>query len=196
MAKKKSKRTPGKKVLRKDVAKKKAARRGGTAGGPSSELAQALGLLAWSHETTGMLCAGFSEEKLTFRTGPSENHLLWTIGHLATFYSWAASLIDGKRADLPTEYDSLFGYKSTPVDEAKAYPSSVSVRQMHDRAYARLLEAAQGIKADQLHLPLGPEAHGWASSRLDVLHKAVWHEGWHQGQISSLRRALGLPGVM
>src|SRR5207253_2128698 len=29
-----------------------------------------------------------------------------------------------------------------------------------------------------------------------LTHNATWHQGWHAGQVSSIRRALGLPPVM
>ena len=40
------------------------------------------------------------------------------------------------------------------------------------------------------------DSHGFAKTRMDVLIRAAWHEGWHSGQLGSLRRALGLPTIM
>jgi uncharacterized damage-inducible protein DinB len=76
------------------------------------------------------------------------------------------------------------------------YPAHAEVRRIHDEQYNRLLRAAQAMSdADGLSTT-ATDSGGFVKNRLDVLHKCAWHEGWHQGQISSLRRALGLPSVM
>ena len=45
-------------------------------------------------------------------------------------------------------------------------------------------------------IPLKETTGGFADDGTDLCMKLCWHEGWHVGQIATLRRALGLPGVM
>jgi hypothetical protein len=45
-------------------------------------------------------------------------------------------------------------------------------------------------------MPCVGDSHGLASNRIEVIDRNAWHEGWHSGQLSSLRKALGLPGIM
>ncbi|HMN42441.1 MAG TPA: DinB family protein [Phycisphaerales bacterium] len=198
MAKKKSKRTPGKKVIRKSHPK-----RAKKAGSPATakprgnaEVARTIDLFKWAHEMTGKLCAGFGEHQMLAQPSKSDNHLLWQIGHLACSYSWFASMLDGKPATLGEMYDKLFGWGSKPTSDASMYPAHAEVRRIHDEQYTRVLRAAAAMSdADSLKAP-AIDSGGFAKHKLDVLQKCIWHEGWHQGQISSLRRALGLPGVM
>lgn len=201
MAKKKrtpSKRLPGKRIRKKSSAKKSSgsAKSATSAAGQRTEIARAIALLAWCHEFTGKLCAGFPEEKLTAQPVATDNHLLWQIGHLATGYAWFASMLDGKSSALGEPFDKLFGWGSTPIADLAAYPDHAMVRKVHDDQYQRLVKAAEQLDDKAATAPLPKEAGDFASSKLDVLQKCIWHEGWHQGQISSLRRALGLPKAM
>lgn len=202
MAKKKrtsSSRLSGKRIRKKSPAKKagaKGAASGAAAGGARTEIARAIALFIWSHEMTGKLCAGFPEDQLTTQPSPTDNHLLWQIGHLATGYAWFASMFDGKSASLGDAFDKPFGYGSKPVSNISEYPDHATVRKVHDEQYQRLLKAAEALDDKAATAPLPKDAGTFASSKLDALLKCIWHEGWHQGQISSLRRALGLPSAM
>ena len=60
MAKKKSKRTPGKKVVRKSHVKKPG-RKSGVQPSGNAEVTRAIELLQWAHDMTGKLAAGFDE---------------------------------------------------------------------------------------------------------------------------------------
>jgi hypothetical protein len=199
MAKKKSKRTPGKKVIRKSSVRKTGKKAGSSAPAAprgNAEISRAIDLFEWVHTMTGKLCAGFNEAQVLTQPASSDNHLMWQIGHMATGYSWFASMLDGKPATLGEMYDKLFGYGSKPTSDPSMYPAQAEVRRIHDEQYQRVLRAARAMSdADGLK-PTVTDSGGFAKNRLDCLYKCIWHEGWHQGQISGLRRALGLPGVM
>lgn len=163
---------------------------------PAAVKAAALSLLAWVHGNTDALADGIPPDKATHQPSAKDNHLLWTLGHLATAYSWFASLIDGKAAALPEEFDRLFGYKSSPVADPTAYPPLETVRKHYAAAFRRLTEAVSALKPADIHKPTVGDSHGFANSRIDVVYKAIWHDGWHSGQLSSIRRALGLGSIM
>ena len=197
MAKKKGKRTPGKKVIRK-TGGKKPARKGTTtaSAGGRAEVTRAIELFKWVHEMTGKLCAGFSDHQMLSQPSATDNHLVWQLGHMATTYGWFASMLDGKPAAIGEPYDKLFAFGSKPTGDAGAYPAHAEVRRVHDEQYDRLLRAAGRLNDADALGPTTSDSGGFLKNKLDVLHKSIWHEGWHQGQISSIRRALGLPGVM
>ncbi|MGE3108622.1 MAG: DinB family protein [Phycisphaerales bacterium] len=179
---------------KKVVAKKKAAKPAKSPGAPAGEAQRAVALFEWAHAMTSKLISGFQGHQLTYQGTPTENHLLWQIGHMATGYAWFASMLDGSPASLGEPFDRLFGYQSKPVGDASAYPPIGEVQRVHDEQYARFLRAAKQAKDADAAGSL--DAGGFAKSKVDLILKAAWHEGWHQGQISSLRRALGLPGAM
>ena len=197
----KSTRAKGRKAASKTKAAAKRAapaKRSGTAArqAGASEKARAVELLEWVHKTTIALIDGFPADKATFQTSPTDTHQMWTLGHLATSYSWFASLVDGQFAPVPENYLKLFGYQSKPTGNAADYPPFDEVRACMTSAYQRLVDAIAGQGESDLHRPTATDSHGFAKDRLDVVYKTVWHDGWHSGQISTLRRALELPALM
>jgi len=196
MAKKKTKRTPGKKVIRRSHAKK-AVRRGGAGGARgNAEVTRAVDLLKWVHQMSGSLMAGFADDQLTAQPFRTDNHLLWQMGHMAMTYAWFASMLDGKPVGMDERYSKLFGTGSRPTADASAYPSFEELRHAYADQFDRFTRAASRMSdADGLGAPMA-ESGGFVKNKLDAVYKCIWHEGWHQGQISGLRRAFGLPSVM
>lgn len=155
-----------------------------------------LELMNWTHNFTNLLLADWPHDKLTYQCAATDNHALWTMGHLSTTYSWLASLLDGHMTPLPESYNTLFGMGSKPVADPSIYPPMGEVRHNFDTTYARFIGLAAKIKPADAAKPTVGNSHGFAKDRADVLDKAAWHEGWHSGQLSTLRRVIGLKGVM
>lgn len=194
------KKLPSKRVMKsKGAAKKTSASKSSRSSTPrtgNAEVRRIIDLLNWTHEFTGKLLAGFSTDTLTAQVGPTDNHALWQIGHLASAYSWFASMLDGKPSTLGETFDKTFGWGSKPTPDAGAYPDHAMVRKVHDDQFQRLIRAAERLSDADAHEPTAINSNGFAKDKLDALHKCLWHEGWHHGQLSALRRALGMPGVM
>lgn len=184
-------------VARKSATKKKkvtkpAARVKGT-GSPAK--AAAVEHLNWVHAYIDKCLSTMPEDKLMFQATTADNHALWTMGHLAASYAWFASLLDGKPQGMPDGFDKLFGMGSKPLADPAAYPAPSEVRRHYAGAYRRFTDAIAAIPAKDLDKPTVADSYGFAKNRLDVVYKAAWHDGWHTGQLSTLRRALGLPGL-
>ncbi len=186
-----SKKLQKKKIVKKTTKSTKPSKASSSLAG---EARRAVEMLEWTHALTARLVSGFPPDKLTYQSHPTENHLLWQVGHLATGYSWFASMLDGGSGSLGESFDKLFGYQSKPVPDAAEYPPLSDVQRVQDEQYARLLAAAKKVKDSDAAGTM--ESGGFAKNKIDLIGKVSWHEGWHQGQISSLRRALGLPSVM
>jgi hypothetical protein len=195
MAKKKvhaARKAAGKTSKKKKVSK--SARAKAATGSPAKAVAAAN--LKWVHDLLDKLVATFPEDKATFQTAGTDNHLMWTLGHLAVTYSWLASLVDGKAFTLPESYNALFGYQSKPTGDASTYPPIAEVKKNCAAAFGRLTDAIAKISGADLEKPTASDSFGFAKTRHEAILRAAWHDGCHSGQISSLRRALGLPSVM
>lgn len=200
MAKKKvhaSRKAAGKSIKKKRVkspVKTRKTGRSATVGPSPARLA--LDNLVWTHATTDKLIDATPSEHALHQAGGADNHLLWTIGHLAVTYSWFATLLDGKAAELPKNYYELFGYGSKPVGDSGIYPPLTEVRKNYAVAYRRFLGAADGLAPADFDKPTVADSHGFAKNRLEVILRAAWHDGWHSGQLSAIRRSLNLPSIM
>lgn len=138
------------------------------------------------------LVADWPEAKLAHQDTPSDNHPLWTIGHLGVSNHWFASIFDGQPA-VDAKLEETYGGKSKPSASAADYPSLAETMKLYDQGMARLKKALTSPK-DPLSKP--KQMADWVSDTIHAAQLAVWHEGWHGGQLSTLRRSLGLPGVM
>lgn len=156
---------------------------------------RAVASMTFARGITRDLIKAFRDEHRSFQATPTDNHLLWTLGHLAQSFDWFAGLIDGKPSQVPQAYQQLFGFKSLP-GAPQLYPPFEEICEQFDRTFERFMAAVAALAETDLLLPTAGESFGFAKDRLEVVERAAWHEGWHAGQLSSLRRALGLPPIM
>jgi hypothetical protein len=154
---------------------------------------RALQALEFNRTCTNNLLKDFPEDKGTFQPSPHCNHAIWIMGHLAVTDEWMHGMIAEVKTKLPESYGKLFGYQTQPQSSAKAYPSFAEVKKNYQAARDNLLKAAHAVSDEALCKPLGEKGGGFVSDGLDALHKSAWHEGWHAGQLATVRRALGLP---
>lgn len=207
MAKKKAaKKAPAKKsapkkskpvVKKSKPARKAAAPKAAAAPAKPSTAARdrALGQFKFAHGVTVKFASNFPDDLVTAQPPSCPNHLLWTLGHLASTASWMAGLVDGQPHTVPETYEKMFGMGSTPVNDPAAYPPFAEVRAAFDATYERLLTAAERMNDEQLAAPPAADGGGFVNDKLDALFKAAWHESWHLGQLANLRRALNLPSA-
>ncbi len=140
--------------------------------------------------------AEWPADKVTAQAPGQPNHCLWTLGHLASTYDWAAGVLDGKPSTLPEAYGKMFGMGSTPSADTKANPSLGEVRSHFDQSWARIQRIAQSMTPSQAEESVKEATQGFADTKMDLLYKLAWHDGWHLGQLTTLRKYLGLPALL
>ncbi len=152
----------------------------------------AITSLEFAREMTLKLLTDWPKNKLAHQFSPADNHPLWTLGHLGTSAEWFASVLD-KKAGPSAKLNAKFGGGSKPSSNPKDYPSLASLIAMYHAGHQRLIKALRNTK-DPLAKP--DAKMDWLRDGLHAAEMAIWHEGWHAGQLSALRRQHGLPGVM
>jgi hypothetical protein len=163
---------------------------------PSSPMRdRALAHAKFAHGMINKFSEGFSPEQVVAQAGACPNHLLWTLGHLASSASWTHGMITGGGPIVPEGYSALFGMGSKPIGDPALYPSFNEVREAYESSFRRLLDAVEQLDDEDLLEAPEQDSGGFISDKLDALSKLAWHEGWHLGQLSDLRRGLGLPNV-
>lgn len=135
------------------------------------------------------------EGKLTAQFPGAANHFLWTMGHMATGYAFFGSAIGTKLTPLPESYNTLFGWGSQPKNDPGIYPSLTELLSVAGKAYSEVRAHAATLTEAQL-ASKALAGDGFLASQMDAILMLAWHEGWHSGQLSASRRALGLKGVM
>ncbi|MFO0835959.1 MAG: DinB family protein [Phycisphaerales bacterium] len=158
-----------------------------------------------SRMATELFFTGFDDSNRTSQAPGLPNHFAWTIGHLAFVMHRAAERFDG--APLPdsdfvpaTRGDaSRFGIEgvakdSVPTADASAYPSDARSREIFAQAATRLITAVRTLSDDKLNTTTkwGPREMTLAA----LASRMSFHNGFHAGQMASLRKALGMKGML
>ena len=143
--------------------------------------------LRFSHKCINDLLDGFPAEKAIFRPASTDNHALWILGHLAVTDEWILKKFD-QDPILPENYEKLFGYNTEVKDDPSIYPSFEEILQNFRTIREQLFAIYEEADDAKLSQPIG-EFEGDLMSSISML---AWHDGWHGGQLSGIRRAIGL----
>jgi uncharacterized damage-inducible protein DinB len=137
----------------------------------------------------------FPVDKLTYQTSPTENHVLWTAGHMVTTYAWWATFLTKDLSPIPPAFAVAFDNKKKPVADSAAYPAMSEVLAELDRQYQIYIKAVEALPESEYYNAPLVDSGGFVTYKVDVLVGQINHIGWHTGQISSIRRALSLPSL-
>ena len=166
-----------------------------------SNLKHALETMNFAHGMLDKMLDTIPADKAFYQIHPTSNHAAWTLGHLACTYAWLATTIDAKAGaaapfSLPESYGKLFNMGSKPTADSAGYPAMAELRTQYNATYAAYFKMVEGLSEADAWSASATDTGGFASSKIDGAYKCAWHDGWHVGQISDLRRALGLPPIM
>lgn len=153
----------------------------------------AISMLEFARWYSDNLLKGFPEEKFTHQPSPSDNHVLWVMGHLAGTDAWIAGVV-GAKVDVPKNIQEAFGMGSTPKPLGNP-PTAEVIKSFRD-SRAALLAWLKSAPESALTMNLSEKTGGFATDVIDAMLKIAWHEGFHFGQVANIRKSLGLPPSM
>ncbi len=156
----------------------------------------AKSILEMSRRSTLKMVADMPADKFCHQPVPGANHAMWILGHLANTDNWFACTLGQRESVIDESWGNVFGMKTTPVSDPSGYPSVEDVKAGVERARESLLEALDSMDEQQLLAPLPGELAGFAPNVAGAMSALAWHEGLHAGQLSAIRRSLGLPHAL
>lgn len=151
-----------------------------------------LTVLGFARRITLGLLEGIADDAVTHQPIPNANHALWVMGHLAHTDNYFLTAVASQPSKVPTEWDELFGMGSQPTADARRYPSRADLM---DRLRARredLIAWLRTLSDAQAARPLAKELQGFAPTFGSLAHSIAWHEGLHAGQLTVVRKSLGI----
>ena len=144
-----------------------------------------------------MLLDGIPPERICEQPGNIANHPAWILGHLVHAADFAGMLL-GLEPNAPKEWEPLFGRGVEPKDDRSAYPSIDELLAALESQHTRVTEAVQNADPEALKQPTPDEEFRALMPTVgDALVFLITnHEATHLGQLSTWRRAMGLPSVL
>ena len=151
--------------------------------------------LEYTARFMGQSVADLSEEDLVRQPSGVPNHATWTLGHI--IYSCHAMATElGAEPWLPEDWESVFGYGSTPRSRERRYPKKAELQTFLAGATTRLCETLRAVDASVLSRRLPDEEDGDFPTMGDLLLQViVAHTAYHAGQLAVWRRAMGKESV-
>lgn len=156
-------------------------------------------LLIWSLENarkqTLTLVDDLSDEQICLQTSVSENHPVWTLGHLLLADTYLLHLLNIR--ELSENFSNLlskYGPNSKPISDIGQYDSKHFLVESLTETGSLRLEAIRQMKS--LEVPTPDEILAKIQPTIGHhLQMLVFHEGHHCGQISSWRKLHGFSAV-
>ena len=102
----------------------------------------------------------------------------------------------GAESPVPEAYAELFGHGTTARVDPDAYPAPAEVRVAMNEAYDALAAALAALTPEQLAAPVGGPLEDECPTRAHIPAFCLFHDGFHFGQVASVRRSLGMPFLM
>ena len=136
--------------------------------------------------------ADLSEQQMVEQPAGVPNHAAWTLGHIV--YACQGIAVElGDTAWLPEDWESVFGYGSTPRADLQYYPRRAELLTALAGATSRLRQVILGASDAVLKQSLPDET-------LPTMAHLLWqvvvaHTAYHAGQLAAWRRAIGKGSV-
>ena len=155
-------------------------------------LENGIAALNFARQTTLELLSDFPQDKLTHQPCASGNHAIWIAGHIAYADDLFASKVGNKPARCSDSWVKLFSMGSIPQADAGAYPSLSEVTNALADNREALLAWFGSMTAEELANPLPEDFKMFAATFGQFMTSIAWHEGLHAGQLTVVRKSLGL----
>lgn len=130
---------------------------------------------------------GIPAEHWLLKPGDSSNHLMWVAGHLTVSRGGVLRLLGSEWA---VPWGSIFnrGAKLTAPDQ---YPGVEEIRSAWDDVSAQLLTSLTSAQAEVLAKPVAEGKPSFDGKVGGLVAFLAFHETYHVGQVSYLRKWLG-----
>ena len=155
-------------------------------------IAELVGSFETSVEFVKKSVADLSEEQMVLQPPGVPNHGMWTLGHII-FSCQGITVELGAEPWLPDDWESTFGYDSTPSSELSRYLKKPEMLELLDDSASRLCYSVRAADKSVLKQPLPDETLPTMGHML--LHVVAAHTGYHAGQLAVWRRAIGMPSA-
>jgi len=136
--------------------------------------------------------ADLSDQEMVEQPAGVPNHGMWTLGHIVYSCQGIAAEL-GAEPWLPSDWESVFGYGSTPSSNLSSYPKKSEMLTALADSAGRLRELLLGANESVLKRSLPDETMPTMAHLL--LQVVVGHTAFHAGQLAVWRRAIGKRSV-
>jgi hypothetical protein len=153
-------------------------------------------LIAARKMTERLLGDFHTPEQWTKQVATQCNHALWFAGHMAHTDNFMISIIDPSQSQKIDGFAERFGTGSVPSPNPSDYPAPEEVVSVMRDRREKLLGLLNKMSDEDLAKPTPKGTPEFIPDYASLFGTVVWHEGLHSGQLTVLRKVLGLKPIM
>jgi hypothetical protein len=155
-------------------------------------LENGLAALAFARRVTLGLLEDVPKDRLFHQLTSGGNHAAWVIGHLAVTDDTLLSGLGGRAPKCPKSWEKLFGMGSQPTGNPSDYPPVAEITERLSQCREELAAWFGSMDEAKLASPLPKDMETFAASHGALMSSLAVHEGLHAGQLTMIRRDLGI----
>ncbi|MEM6551523.1 MAG: DinB family protein [Planctomycetota bacterium] len=147
----------------------------------------------WNADTLTRLADDIDDARFADQPVPHINHPAWLIGHVSAYNDVVLALLTGQPFDNP--WTLPCGKDRPPVADRSAYPSKPELIQRFTTGVDTAVDAIASAEPAAWSAPVEHATWGKQFARVAsaVSFLTSAHLAYHTGQLSSWRRAAGMP---
>jgi hypothetical protein len=150
-------------------------------------IAHVLGLMDIVDNLYAKALHGLDPAELTRTPAENSNPMLWMAGHLAQTRVRLGRLLG---VDREVPWPSLF-QRGSPPPESERYPALADIRREWEQAGTALRARLRNMSEAELYGDLEMKIPSTDGTLEGAIVFALFHEGYHVGQMGYVRRTLG-----
>jgi hypothetical protein len=154
-------------------------------------IAHVLGLMDVVDNLYAKALHGLDQSELTRAPSQTSNPMVWMAGHLAQSRARLARLL-GAEHEVP--WPSLF-QRGAPPPGSETYPPITEIRRAWESAGSALRARLRTMTDAELFADLQLRIPSTDGTLRGAIVFALFHEGYHVGQMGYVRRTLGKEGI-
>ena len=120
------------------------------------------------------------------------NHAAWIVGHICHNDDNFLTGLEGRPSQLPAGWEALFAAGSAPGGDSDRHPSRGQIMTQFEARRHELLGWFRAMPTDQLISPLPENWKTFGANYGVLMSTLAWHEGLHAGQLTVIRKNLGI----
>jgi len=151
-----------------------------------------LKMLEFARRVTLAYLEDIPPDQRFHQPAPGANHAVWIIGHLTVVDDSFLSTLQGTEHSLTSMWREAFAQGSDPGTDPSQNPDWDELMKRFAAIRTDLLTWFRNLPDEKLEQPLPENLKGFASSQCALMSSIAWHEAIHAGQITTIRKSLGL----
>ena len=125
------------------------------------------------------------------RINDTGSSLHWIIGHIANSRHYVGGLFNAG-----TEFENSELYNGgTPMKEPSAYPPIAEIKKIFENVSGKFMKRLEELTDDDINKKLESKLPVKDETMLGAIAFFSLHESYHVGQLSFIRRQLGMDGL-